>query len=714
MPDEPGGESIAGVKITVTGDFSQADQAFQAAVARYVEGGKTMAEAIAQSLSEIEGVSGTAAEAVSNLTAVSERMGAVGTAAAERLAESIRAAGAAARNASLDFEEFGSALDATGQNAAMAGENFGGMAERATGSFRGMVSELRLFRGLFMVVMLPEMIANAIEGIVKWAKAQKDALVDSELYWREFNESLQVTNASMEVSNAQLENQLAKLRGEPENKLKVALLETAAAGAKMALDLDKAFDQIQQHLEKGKGSTWAALLRNLLDPEILGGGPGANTHGATEIIQTLTDGISDLQEKLKSINITEGGFSDLPHQLALINDEIVEVRGSLNKLYAEPETPTITKEIKSLLDLLKYLQNQLVQVKDAAKNVDLKGQVGTQTDSNQQGERAAKGWEAFYKRLDQEAAETTKILLELQKAQQGVADEKTREQGVMDKAWDKYVEGGQKAVAKTTEIIALKDRLSPAMYQTVNDLMNLPKAFADLHLHVADEELAKMASSLEIIKRVGSAADLAEGWRNYGAALAKAAVESRDFSKNLAGAAFQEIPRMFGTIESSLANDIVHWKGWATTVKSIFSQLATDALQIFLHALLAPLENMLTSALSGILSGLFKGGGAGGGGGDGGLGSDLIEGALSIVPFFAEGTDWVPRTGLAMLHEGEAVVPRSENVSNRYSTANYEHNASVGTHFDFRGSSFTGVTQDLVSNVMDKAVKMSRRSGAKW
>jgi hypothetical protein len=111
---------------------------------------------------------------------------------------------------------------------------------------------------------------------------------------------------------------------------------------------------------------------------------------------------------------------------------------------------------------------------------------------------------------------------------------------------------------------------------------------------------------------------------------------------------------------------------------------------------------------------LFKGGGAGGGGGDGGLGSDLIEGALSIVPFFAEGTDWVPRTGLAMLHEGEAVVPRSENVSNRYSTANYEHNASVGTHFDFRGSSFTGVTQDLVSNVMDKAVKMSRRSGAKW
>jgi hypothetical protein len=478
--------------------------------------------------------------------------------------------------------------------------------------------------------------------------------------------------------------------------------------------LDKAFDQIQQHLEKGKGSTWAALLRNLLDPEILGGGPGANTHGATEIIQTLTDGISDLQEKLKSINITEGGFSDLPHQLALINDEIVEVRGSLNKLYAEPETPTITKEIKSLLDLLKYLQNQLVQVKDAAKNVDLKGQVGTQTDSNQQGERAAKGWEAFYKRLDQEAAETTKILLELQKAQQGVADEKTREQGVMDKAWDKYVEGGQKAVAKTTEIIALKDRLSPAMYQTVNDLMNLPKAFADLHLHVADEELAKMASSLEIIKRVGSAADLAEGWRNYGAALAKAAVESRDFSKNLAGAAFQEIPRMFGTIESSLANDIVHWKGWATTVKSIFSQLATDALQIFLHALLAPLENMLTSALSGILSGLFKGGGAGGGGGDGGLGSDLIEGALSIVPFFAEGTDWVPRTGLAMLHEGEAVVPRSENVSNRYSTANYEHNASVGTHFDFRGSSFTGVTQDLVSNVMDKAVKMSRRSGAKW
>jgi hypothetical protein len=279
----------------------------------------------------------------------------------------------------------------------------------------------------------------------------------------------------------------------------------------------------------------------------------------------------------------------------------------------------------------------------------------------------------------------------------------------------------KRGTAELKPYVQVMESLGSPQQAANEQIKDFEKATHDLHLHDTSEQLATLARDMDALRagpgtKTGGTtpADMAEGWNAYGAALAKAAVESRDFSKNLAGAAFQEIPRMFSTIESSLANDLVHWKGWATAIKSIFSQLATDALQIFLHALLAPLENMLTSALSGILSGLFKGGGAGGGGGDGGLGSDLIEGALSIVPFFAEGTDWVPRTGLAMLHEGEAVVPRSENVSNRYSTANYEHNASVGTHFDFRGSSFTGVTQDLVSNVMDKAVKMSRRSGAKW
>jgi hypothetical protein len=462
----------------------------------------------------------------------------------------------------------------------------------------------------------------------------------------------------------------------------------------------------------------------------------------------------------------------LPHQLALINDEIVEVRGSLNKLYAEPETPTITKERKSLLDLLKYLQNQIVQVKAAAKSADLKGQVG-----EEKGNKEDKGFKSIPFVDSDAGAETMAAVArnnalhaELEKRHAAYVEMQEADAAVLrksgedldawaarsNKSWDMALVGSKlfpgemmklsTAVAADMPVLSALDgslddigktikrgtaELKPYVQvmeslgspqQAANEqIKDFEKATHDLHLHDTSEQLATLARDMDALRagpgtKTGGTtpADMAEGWNAYGAALAKAAVESRDFSKNLAGAAFQEIPRMFSTIESSLANDLVHWKGWATAIKSIFSQLATDALQIFLHALLAPLENMLTSALSGILSGLFKGGGAGGGGGDGGLGSDLIEGALSIVPFFAEGTDWVPRTGLAMLHEGEAVVPRSENVSNRYSTANYEHNASVGTHFDFRGSSFTGVTQDLVSNVMDKAVKMSRRSGAKW
>jgi len=65
-----------------------------------------------------------------------------------------------------------------------------------------------------------------------------------------------------------------------------------------------------------------------------------------------------------------------------------------------------------------------------------------------------------------------------------------------------------------------------------------------------------------------------------------------------------------------------------------------------------------SKGLSGILDNLLKGGGANTGSVDvSGMAGAVVIGS----PAYAEGTDYVPRTGWAMLHQGERVVPAAEN-----------------------------------------------------
>ena len=45
----------------------------------------------------------------------------------------------------------------------------------------------------------------------------------------------------------------------------------------------------------------------------------------------------------------------------------------------------------------------------------------------------------------------------------------------------------------------------------------------------------------------------------------------------------------------------------------------------------------------------------------GGLAGDLFKNILGSVPKFATGTDYVPRTGLALVHQGEKIIPASKN-----------------------------------------------------
>jgi len=66
-----------------------------------------------------------------------------------------------------------------------------------------------------------------------------------------------------------------------------------------------------------------------------------------------------------------------------------------------------------------------------------------------------------------------------------------------------------------------------------------------------------------------------------------------------------------------------------------------------------------SKGLSGFLDNLFKGGGA-----STTAGADMGMAGAAVIggPAYAEGTDYVPRTGWAMLHQGERVVPAAQNV----------------------------------------------------
>ena len=106
------------------------------------------------------------------------------------------------------------------------------------------------------------------------------------------------------------------------------------------------------------------------------------------------------------------------------------------------------------------------------------------------------------------------------------------------------------------------------------------------------------------------------------------------------------------TFSSAFEDAIVGGKNLSDVLKGLAQDIARIVIR---KTVTEPVGNFIAGALKGVF-----------GGGD--TGGDALSYAKSWegfkgldIPTFATGTDWVPKTGLAMIHQGEAIVPAAMN-----------------------------------------------------
>lgn len=96
----------------------------------------------------------------------------------------------------------------------------------------------------------------------------------------------------------------------------------------------------------------------------------------------------------------------------------------------------------------------------------------------------------------------------------------------------------------------------------------------------------------------------------------------------------QSIAHTFDQTERALADDLVHWKGFGDSIKSIFQDLAAGLIRVLEQVLFNPLEKLLGNAITSLLG--FSSAGAGGAGGLFGVGG--LFGALGLGGALLPGT----------------------------------------------------------------------------
>jgi hypothetical protein len=94
---------------------------------------------------------------------------------------------------------------------------------------------------------------------------------------------------------------------------------------------------------------------------------------------------------------------------------------------------------------------------------------------------------------------------------------------------------------------------------------------------------------------------------------------------------------------SAFETAVIEGKNASAVVRGLGQDIARIALR---QLVTQPMAN----AISGALAGIF-----------GGAGGSMAGAAVTGVPAYASGTDYVPRTGLALVHQGERITPAGQN-----------------------------------------------------
>lgn len=785
MADE--GEVIGGVRIVIRGDFTQLEADFQAAVADSRSNGASMAQAISQAFDTLA------------------THGELASYQIKQVGASLASIAPAAQAASAGMAGFNAELGATGESAEVAGGSLRRLSEESGTTFRSMVSDLRFWSRSIFILMAPQIVAGLVEGVVNFFKKQNEAIHDSLVTWREFNGELEITDAELQVSNDKLANQIAKLEGQPQNGLKLALDEATLSAERLSEALNKDLDAVDKLLEKQDVHWWDKIF----------GGPN----------------LSDLREKLRFLQDTEGDAKTAAGQLRFVQDEIDATKRALLGLQQANDRPSVYAEpIQAATEALKHFEDQLKRVQDEQKHADLSGHLAEDKANKTKPDKDKKpqgyvidltGELNEYQIAVAVAVTQMQNLIEVRKkdldgvtayvSAVGEAASVMRAAGEAGKAWAQAIDSGSVILRKAGESTAdwdqrIRDTFSavaagvpelsvlngglksvdqqvkegaadfkdmreilasqPSAIQAASqEWKNFDKALRDLHLHDTAEQLQTLSQDLvAIAAHSGTASkDYAEGWKQYTEALAKAAQETGSFNQQLAAGAFQQIPQMFNGIESQLSSLLFKWKDWGQSIEGIFRKIGESGLTIILHTLLQPIQTALQKLAGEVLGSLSSAFSSGAGAAAAAtlvqvklaageayawtyasvsaipivgpaLAPEAASGAYAAVLAGAaiggleEGTDFVPQTGPYILHRGERVMTKEDNEAYTHQidvrmptvpalgsssvsmAGNNYQNSSVGSHFDFRGSHFTGVTSDMVSDVMNQAVKKMRRS----
>ena len=153
--------------------------------------------------------------------------------------------------------------------------------------------------------------------------------------------------------------------------------------------------------------------------------------------------------------------------------------------------------------------------------------------------------------------------------------------GVEMRSVDEQVKEAAKDFKDMGEI--LKSLPSP-INQAAAEWKSFDKALSELHLRDSQENLGRMREALNAIALHSGtlSTDYVEGWKQYTKALGEAAEQTGNFEQRTLGDLSTKIPQAFNQIENAISQDLIHWKGWADSIKSIFESLANDLLNTIL------------------------------------------------------------------------------------------------------------------------------------